>query len=414
MEYSKFSLGLRFAITSDSNLTPEGCWQIAFSEVPLTHVVGATLFGAKDDVGDADIESAYICMFSNLPLKSGKALFAQLMQKPVLLSYLAIYRPFIQNNRVEKCSVVEYLGQVQTDGSVTEGEVAYGTMQVCGGLPEVCEKPGQSRRILIAPDAWVGKFTSADAARHMLRAASRVLPKASLATQLIADGGKGTIDALICSNNGRYCKAQITSASGETKMLSYGILPNRTVVIESEQLTQEELTQALTLPQNKGFTEYIVAAGTGVLPEDVPEGIYATVLGKRIPASRRNSVRIEYRNGIETVLEACEFHRHLQKADWLIALTRLLDDAGSMKDATTDALLFHCRLLKKHAAILAFTDDGRFFAKVDDEPLVPIETTSFDEAADALFLIIKNTPILPAPLYLFPSAVREERVISDT
>lgn len=412
MEYSKFSLGLRFALTSDSNLSAEDCWNIAFCEVPLTHVVGATLFGAADDVGAAESERAYICMFSNLPLKVGKALFAQLQQKPVLLSYLTIYRPFIQNNRVEKCSVVEYLGQVQPDGTVTDGEVSYGTMRIAGTLPETCEKPGLCRRVLIAPDAWAGKFTSADAARHMLRSASRVLPKAVLRTQLIADGGQGTIDALICSNNGRYLKANIKANDGNDQEIHYGILPNRTVVIESETLTQEELTQALTLPQNKGFTEYIVAAGTGILPDDVPEGRYATVLGKRIPASRRNNVRVEYRNGIETVLEACEFNWHLAKADWLIALTRLLDDAGSLKDPTTDALLFHCRLLKKHVAILAFTDDGKFFAKVDDDPLVPIETTSFDEAADALFLIIKNTPILPAPL--FAPVMREETVISDT
>ena len=411
MEYSKFSLGLRFAMTSDSNLTPEGCWAIAFSEVPITHVVGATLFGAWDDVGDAESEPSYICMFSNLPLKVGKALYAQLRQKPVLLSYLTIYRPFIQNNRVEKCSKVEYLGQVQEDGSVTDGDIRYSTMRIAGGLPETCEKPGQCTRILIAPDAWEGKFTSADAARHMLRSASRVLPKAILRTQLIADGGQGTTDALVCSNNGRYLKAKITGANGETQDLRYGILPNRTVVIESEPLTHDELMQALTLPQNKGFTEYIIAAGTGVLPEDVPDGRYATVLGKRIPASQRNSIRIEYRNGIETVLEACEFNLHLNRADWLIALTRLLDEAGSLKDATTDALLFHCRLLRKHAAVLAFTDDGRFFAKVDEAPLVPIETTSFDEAADALFLIIKNTPISPAPL--FAPVLREKTVISD-
>jgi hypothetical protein len=411
MDYSKFSLGLRFALTSDSNLTAEDCWNIAFAEVPLEHVVGATLFGAMDDVGAAESERAYICMFSNLPLKVGKALFAQLQQKPVLLSYLTIYRPFIQNNRVEKCSVVEYLGQVQPDGSVAQGDISYGTMQIAGELPKTCDKPGLCKRILIAPDAWEGKFTSADAARRMLRSASRMLPKAVLRTQLIADGGQGTIDALVCSNKGRYLKANIKTDAGEDREIHYGILPNRTVVIESETLSQAELLQALTLPQNKGFTEYIVAAGTGELPEDVPEGRYATVLGKRIPASQRNNVRVEYRNGIETVLEGCEFNRHLQEADWLIALTRLLDDAGSMKDPTTDALLFHCRLLHKHAAILAFTDDGRFFAKIDDDPLVPIQTTSFDEAADALFLIIKNTPILPAPL--FAPVVREETVISD-
>jgi hypothetical protein len=411
MEYSKFSLGLRFAMTSDSNLTPEDCWSITFSEAPVTHVVGATLFGAWDDVGAAESEGAYICMFSNLPRKVGKALFAQLQQKPVLLSYLTIYHPFIQNNRVEKCSEVEYLGQVQADGTVSSGDIAYAAMQFSGSLPEACDKLGQCRRILIAPDAWDGMFTSADAARHMLRSASHMLPKAILRTQLIADGGKGTLDALVCSNKGRYLKAAITNAHGESHDIHYGILPNRTVVIESEPLTKEELEQALTLPQNKGFTDYIIAAGAGVLPEDVPEGIHATVLGKRIPASLRNNIRVEYRNGIETVLEACSFNDHLARADWLIALTRLQDDAGSLKDPTTDALLFHCRVLRKHAAVLAFADDARFFAKINDHPLVPIETASFDEAADALFLIIKNTPISPVPL--FAPVLREDTVISD-
>lgn len=410
MEYSKFSLGLRFAMTSDSGLTPESCWNVTFSEVPITHVVDATLFGAWDDVGAADSESAYICMFSNLPLKVGKALFAQLQQKPVLLSYLTIYRPFIQNNRVEKCSEVEYLGRVQEDGTVNDGDVVYGAMKISGTLPEFCEKVGGCNRILIAPDAWAGKFTSADAARHMLRSAAHSLPKAKLSTQLIADGGQGTLDALVCSVHGRYSKAKIKNSSGETREMQYGILPNRTIVLESEGLSQEELDQALTLPQNKGFRSYIIAAGSGILPESVPEGVEATVLGKRIPASRRNSAQIEYRNGIETVLETCEFHFHLSNADWLIALTRLLDEAGSMNDPTADALLFHCRSQKKHVAVLAFTDDGRFFAKIDDSPLVPIETSSFDEAADALFLIIRNTPVLPAPLFRIEPP---ETVISD-
>jgi hypothetical protein len=134
------------------------------------------------------------------------------------------------------------------------------------------------------------------------------------------------------------------------------------------------------------------------------------VLGKRIPASRRNSAQIEYRNGVETVLDICEFDFHFSKVDWLIALMRLQDEAGLINDPTTDALLFHCRAKRKHAAILAFSDDGQFFAKVDDAPLVHIETSLFDEAANALFLIIRNTPDLPAPAYRLPEA---DQVISD-
>ena len=392
MEYSKFSLGIRFAMTSDANLTPLDCWNIIFAEVPITHTVDANLFGVWDDVGAAESETAYICLFSNLPLSVGKELYDQLQQKPSLLSYLTIYRPFIQNNLVEKCSEVEYLGNVQPDGTVVGGDVSYGTMQLVGGLPEQCTNPAICKRILIAPDAWAGKFTSADAVRHMLRSAAHILPKAKLSTQLIADGGAGTMDAMVCSVNGRYLKAKIQSDSGEQRSIRYGILPDRTVVLESEDLSETELEQALTLPQNRGFTHYYIAAGNGILPEQVPEGIDATVIGKRIPASRRNSAQIEYRNGVETVLEICNFDAHLAKADWLIILSRLMDEAGSLQDPTADALLFHCRVQHKHAAVLAFTDDGRYFAKIDDSPLVPIETTLFDDAADALFLIIRNSP----------------------
>lgn len=392
MEYSKFSLGIRFAMTSDANLTPLDCWNIIFAEVPITHTVDANLFGAWDDVGAAESETAYICLFSNLPLSVGKELYDQLQQKPSLLSYLTIYRPFIQNNLVEKCSEVEYLGNVQPDGTVVDGDVSYGTMKLAGSLPEKCTNPAICKRILIAPDAWAGKFTSADAVRHMLRSAAHILPKAKLSTQLIADGGQGTMDAMVCSVNGRYLKAKISLDSGEPRSIRYGILPDRTVVLESEDLSEKELEQALTLPQNRGFTHYYIAAGNGFLPEQVPEGIDATVIGKRIPASRRNSAQIEYRNGVETVLEICNFNAHLAKADWLIILSRLMDEAGSMQDPTADALLFHCRVFHKHAAVLAFTDDGRYFAKIDDSPLVPIETTQFDDAADALFLIIRNSP----------------------
>lgn len=396
-------------MTNDASLTPEDCWNITFSEVPITFAADANLFGAWDDVGATESETAYICLFSNLPLKIGKALYEQLQQKPALLSYLTIYRPFIQNNLVEKCSEVEYLGNVQADGFVTGGDVSYGSMRIAGDVPENCDKTGVCRRILIAPDAWAGKFTSADAVRHMLRSAAHILPKATLATQLIADGGQGTMDAMVCSAKGRYHKANILNENGEPRAIRYGILPDRTVVLESEGLSPDELRQALTLPQNRGYTRYIIAAGSGTLPDRVPEGMEATVLGKRIPASQRNSAQIEYRNGVETVLDACNFHHHLQHADWLIVLTRLLDEAGSLQDPTADALLFHCRALKKRAAVLAFTEDGRFFAKIDDSPLVPIETTLFDDAADALFLIIRNSPVSVAT----PPALLAETIISD-
>ncbi|MEZ4628466.1 MAG: hypothetical protein R2912_10440 [Eubacteriales bacterium] len=78
----------------------------------------------------------------------------------------------------------------------------------------------------------------------------------------------------------------------------------------------------MTLPQNKGFAEYIIAAGNGVLPE----GMCRKADMQPYSASaflRHNETmcRVEYRNGIETVWSSARFDRRLAKADWLIALT---------------------------------------------------------------------------------------------
>ncbi len=409
MDYSKFTLGLRFAMTSDADLSPEDCWNVVFSEVPVTHMLKAHLFGAMDDVARAESETAYVCMFSNLPLSEGKELYAQLRKKPYLLSFLTIYKPFIQNNLVEKCGNPVYVGEVQEDGAVTGGDIALGSMRFTGTDPQPCGRANGCKRILIAPDAWEGKFTSADAVRHMLRSAARNMPKASIETQLIADGGRGTLDALVCSVNGRYLLGEIEETDGARTKIRYGILPGETIVMESEPLTKAQLALALTMPQNRGFHHYILGAGGGVLPDCVPDGVSATVLGKRIPASRKNSSQIEYRNGAETVLDVCGFDFRLRKADWLIVLTRMRDENASLQDSTTDTLLFHCNGLKKHAAVLAFMDDGRFFAKLDNDTPKPLISRTFDEAADELFRSIQSFPADGRPFsYQVPETILNE------
>jgi hypothetical protein len=91
MDYSKFSLGLRFAMTSDATTNPAGLLEHCFCRSAAHLYGGCKISLALDDVGAAECEAAYICMFFNLPLKVGKALYDQLQQKPALLSHLTIY-----------------------------------------------------------------------------------------------------------------------------------------------------------------------------------------------------------------------------------------------------------------------------------------------------------------------------------
>lgn len=384
MEYAKFSLGLRFAMTRDAGLCPDRCWDIVFSETSTTHTPGLQLFGMRDDTAHAESEPAYICMFSNAPLGVGKDLYAELLQKPRLLSYLTIYRPFVQNNRVEKCSGAEYLGAVGDDGGVSSGDVSYGAMRFTGGAPARSEKGGRRPVFLLAPDAWEGVFTSADAVRHMQRAAADCLPNAAVQTQLIADGGRGTLDALVCSANGRYLRAELDGADKQTP-LRYGILPDQTVVFESEELDEAQILRALNLPQNRGYTRYWIAAGSAGVPAELPAHLDVTVLSRRVPDRAGDESAVLFRSGVEAVLESSGFDAKLFGADWLIVLTRLLDEHCSLLGPTADTLLYHCRRCRRHAAVLAFSAEGRFYAKIGDDAPQPLESTTFDEAARELF-----------------------------
>ena len=376
------------------------------SEIPVTHIDKAHLFGAIDDIAKAESETAYVCMFSNIPLSVGKELYAQLKKKPYLLSFLTIYKPFIQNNLVEKCSNPAYLGEVQGDGTVMGGDVVFGTMRFTGTDPELCEKANGCKRILIAPDAWKGKFTSADAVRHMLRSAARNMPKASIRTQLIADGGCGTLDALVCSVNGRYMLGTIEEPDGTRTDIRYGILPNETIVMESEALTKAQLQLALTMPQNRGFYHYILGRWWWCFTGERSGRHFCN--GTWQTDSRLTEKQLTNRipQRCETVLDVCEFDFALKKADWLIVLTHMRDENASLRDSTTDTLLFHCNGLKKHTAVLAFTDDGRFFVKFDNDAPRPLSSCTFDEAADEMFRCIQTFPVGSLPfLYRVPTAL---------
>jgi hypothetical protein len=50
-------------MTRDADLTPEACWNITFSAVPLTYAADANLFGAWDDVGAAESERGISACF---------------------------------------------------------------------------------------------------------------------------------------------------------------------------------------------------------------------------------------------------------------------------------------------------------------------------------------------------------------
>ena len=59
-------------------------------------------------------------------------------------------------------------------------------------------------RVVIAPDKFKGSLTAAEAARAMSRGVATVCPGATIDCVPMADGGEGTVDALVAATGGVF------------------------------------------------------------------------------------------------------------------------------------------------------------------------------------------------------------------
>lgn len=90
-------------------------------------------------------------------------------------------------------------------------------------------------RVLIAPDKFRGTLTAAQAARAVETGWRRARPNDVLELVPMADGGEGTLDALVEGLGGERHRARVTGPLGDAVDAEYGIVPaieGRAAVIE--------------------------------------------------------------------------------------------------------------------------------------------------------------------------------------
>jgi glycerate kinase len=88
-------------------------------------------------------------------------------------------------------------------------------------------------RVVVAPDKFRGSLSAAEAARAIARGVSAADPGAVVDTVPMADGGEGTVDALVAATGGSLGSAEVTGPLGASVRATYGLLGDgRTAVIE--------------------------------------------------------------------------------------------------------------------------------------------------------------------------------------
>ena len=86
-------------------------------------------------------------------------------------------------------------------------------------------------KIVIAPDSFKGSLTARQAADAIERGVRRVTPDADIISIPMADGGEGTVRALVDATGGRLIPVRVTGPLGEPVAATYGILGDGTTAV---------------------------------------------------------------------------------------------------------------------------------------------------------------------------------------
>ena len=88
-------------------------------------------------------------------------------------------------------------------------------------------------KVVIAIDSFKGSLTSLEAGNSAAAGIRRVFPGAECIVRPLADGGEGTVDALVAACEGKKIEISVTGPLGEPVLCQYGLIEKtKTAIIE--------------------------------------------------------------------------------------------------------------------------------------------------------------------------------------
>ena len=115
---------------------------------------------------------------------------------------------------------------------------------------------GKGMKVVIAIDSFKGSLSSLEAGEAAKRGILKCNPQAQVEIRPLADGGEGTVEALVQGMGGRICKVTVTGPLGNPVEAEYGIVGENTAVIEMS-----------------------AAAGITLVPDRMRNPLYTTTYG---------------------------------------------------------------------------------------------------------------------------------------
>lgn len=110
-------------------------------------------------------------------------------------------------------------------------------------------------KFIFAPDSYKGSLSSINVAARMAEGVQRVFPDAVCQLLPMADGGEGTLDALVLASGGMTAEMKVTGPNDKEVTAKWGLLPDGTAVVE--------MAQASGLPLMRGKKDPLLATSYG-------------------------------------------------------------------------------------------------------------------------------------------------------
>lgn len=131
-------------------------------------------------------------------------------------------------------------------------------------------------RAVIAIDSLKGSLSSIEAGQAIAEGIRKVDAKADVVIRPLADGGEGTVEALVCGMNGTLQHVKVTGPLGEPVVCEYGIIDEtKTAVIEMSGAAGITL-----VPDAKKNPLYTTTYGVGeVIRDAIEKGCRRFIVG---------------------------------------------------------------------------------------------------------------------------------------
>jgi glycerate kinase len=130
-------------------------------------------------------------------------------------------------------------------------------------------------KIVVAPDSFKGNMRSAQVCDIICDAIQQELPEVEVLHFPMADGGEGTVDAVVAAAGGRLESLEVCGPLGDRVEASYGILPDGSAVMEMASASGIEL-----IPRDELNPLETTTYGTGqILRHLIEEGHGSIVMG---------------------------------------------------------------------------------------------------------------------------------------